>query len=272
MTWKSEEEINDFLYNGYINFGLYNRYFDFEDYENPLKIYLNHYTYSYPASGYTKIMYFMLRKSYYTTNDKYIQISEDESKSFYSIESELKDFKQSNDDLLLSFTFIQDPVVDEYERVVYSFFDMTGQIGGLYEVLSVVTGLFISSWVRMRFQNSIFSKLYSISTQIDFRNIQKEENIPAKCTTIMPKILDERESTIFSNIGYDDNICFDESKLPSNIEKADSSFRAIEKLMSSKRSPSRNFTPQVETINSHNEPDAINDKPYLKSIKQSISK
>ena len=38
--WKDEEEINRVINSGYIDIALLNTYFDFDDYENPIKIYL----------------------------------------------------------------------------------------------------------------------------------------------------------------------------------------------------------------------------------------
>ena len=49
---------------------------------------------------------------------------------------------------------------DQYQRVVYSFFDMTGQIGGVYEILALAFGLMINVYNKRMFNYSLIESLY----------------------------------------------------------------------------------------------------------------
>ena len=55
---------------------------------------------------------------------------------------------------------MQDPAQEEYERRVYSIFDLTGQLGGVYEILLITGGFLTSSFWSKIYLCSVFSCLY----------------------------------------------------------------------------------------------------------------
>ena len=56
----------------------------------------------------------------------------------------------------------------EYERRVYSVFDLLGDVGGIEGSLSIVFGFIVSSYVSSAFQNSV------INQQFDYIDTDKK--------------------------------------------------------------------------------------------------
>lgn len=113
----------------------------------------------------------MLNKNFVKLQDDLFQISDPVEKIFYSVErtqTDLSDYY--NDGTLLEVNFVIDTTFDYYERVVYSFLDMTGQVGGLYEVVKVVVGMIVTFFANKLFMFSIINKLY----HIDLSDINKQ--------------------------------------------------------------------------------------------------
>ena len=58
------------------------------------------------------------------------------------------DIRELEDNTVLTVLLLQDPIVNKYERSVYTFLDMTGQIGGLHEVLTVLSSFLVQGIVK----------------------------------------------------------------------------------------------------------------------------
>ena len=78
-----------------------------------------------------------MRKNKYFLNDDLITYRKEKTGSFYSVERERMDLEEMVDDTVMTIQIVQDPFVDLYERNVFTFLEMTGQLGGLFEVLQV---------------------------------------------------------------------------------------------------------------------------------------
>ena len=63
---------------------------------------------------------------------------------FYSFSDEKRYFSNAIDDQILYLYFYMDYRQDSYEMSIYTFWDMIGIIGGVYEVTKVVLGLFMN--------------------------------------------------------------------------------------------------------------------------------
>ena len=61
---------------------------------------------------------------------------------------------------ILKASFQLDDHQDQYQRVVYSFFDMTGQIGGVYEIIAIVVGFIINAFNKRMLVYSLIGSLY----------------------------------------------------------------------------------------------------------------
>ena len=84
-----------------------------------------------------------LRRSEYNLNDDYVQIRGQEKGSYYSITDKQTDIQEQIDDTIITIQIFQDPIVNQFERNIFTFLEMIGQLGGLYEILTVVTSFMI---------------------------------------------------------------------------------------------------------------------------------
>ena len=64
--------------------------------------------------------------------------------------------------LVLGMRFLKDPAQKSFERSVFSLLEVTGNIGGLYEIMKIIWGIIVSFFSGNIFFYSIISKLYQI--------------------------------------------------------------------------------------------------------------
>lgn len=65
---------------------------------------------------------------------------------------------------LLEIQFVKDATSKSYERTVFSFLEVTGNIGGLFEVLNIGGGFLVGVFSSRIFMFSVLSKLYQVET------------------------------------------------------------------------------------------------------------
>ena len=145
-----------------LSMGIRNRYFDFSDYDTPVKTFVSGYDIYKTLKSFHKHVTMFLRKSEYYLNDDLVQYKNHQEGSYYSIGHKEIDIREMTDDTVVTVRFIQDPIIDQYERTVFTFLEMTGQLGGLYEVIMILTSFMISGVVQKFFTFSILKNLYYI--------------------------------------------------------------------------------------------------------------
>ena len=64
-----------------------------------------------------------------------------------------------------------DQQIDQYQRSVFSFFDMFGFLGGIFGIFKMWGSLLVQFASTRAFNSSIISKLYHV-------NVKREENLP----------------------------------------------------------------------------------------------
>ena len=117
--------------------------------------------YSYKAvPGYPKEARIFVRSNKLETEDGFIQLGSKKTQEFYSVGNIVTDFAPTANEYVAQLTFVQDTRVDTYERAVFGVFDLTGQIGGLYEIFEIFGALFIGYFSEKLFYFSLFSKIY----------------------------------------------------------------------------------------------------------------
>ena len=109
----------------------------------------------------------LLRKNEYYLQDNFFQTYSSDEGSYYSIDDEHYDIRELEDDTVLTIQIKQDKVVNKYERSVYTFLDMTGQIGGLNEVITLLASFFIQGVTKKLFHLSVLKNLYYIDNTFD---------------------------------------------------------------------------------------------------------
>jgi hypothetical protein len=93
--------------------------------------------------------------------------SDEKTGTFYSVKKDNYDFKYEYSGYLMSLTIVIDSTENFYQRKVYNFFDLTGQIGGLYEVLTLLGSIFVAFFAEKILMLSLISNLYQVEDKKD---------------------------------------------------------------------------------------------------------
>jgi hypothetical protein len=143
-----------------------NSYVDFEDYSSPVKRYLDD-KYSWrgkPDS--TKLIRMFPKENSVELRDNIVGISSSEYQNFISINEAMLDITNLNTfgdyfDITINLSSEK----TNYQRSVFTLFDLTGLIGGLFEVLTMLFGLLVTYLSKHSFYHSIFKRLYHIENK-----------------------------------------------------------------------------------------------------------
>jgi len=71
---------------------------------------------------------------------------------------------------------VADPQKDNYNRVVFSFLDLFGQLGGVFELMCIWMGLIVRFFSKNVFLFSIFKRLYHTERESDQNDNDKESS------------------------------------------------------------------------------------------------
>ena len=102
-------------------------------------------------------------------NDNFFQTGFLESKKFYSVSTSDYDF--SNDPTGVTYARIvirMEAREDTYERTVFSFFDFTGLIGGVFELFEITGSIIVGYFASKLFFFSMFADLYQVQ-KVDYK-------------------------------------------------------------------------------------------------------
>ena len=144
---------------------LVNTYFDFDDYDNPIKTYLTSLENLFMTNdGKTRwFEAFIQENEAYTSDGIFYQESYEKTK-FYSVHNTafrtMREEHANNSLAFISFAMAQETV--RYERNSYTFIDMIGFIGGLYDSFFL-----LGFWIVIFFQTKAYyyrmiTKLYQV--------------------------------------------------------------------------------------------------------------
>ena len=105
----------------------------------------------------------------------------------------------------MTIQIVQDPIIDQYERSIFTFLEMTGQLGGLYEVLAISASFLINKTVNKFFTLSILKNL----NFVEYVPHKKEiTNIKYKRSNLMRNRLDTNKSEMIDenkSVSFEDN-------------------------------------------------------------------
>ena len=159
---KSSDEIDAKLAGGRFVIIAQNSYVDFGDYENVIKTYIDERFLIRVSPGIQKESVLYMRNNHVTLYDSIIQIGQGEERQFYSIENSESDFSSSESFTYVSFLLRMEAREDTYERTVFSFFDLTGLVGGVFEILEVVGSILVTFFTHKLFMFSMLNDLYQV--------------------------------------------------------------------------------------------------------------
>ena len=161
---------------GMLGLIIINSYVDFDDYENVVKTFNDESFYFKMRKGITKESEILIRKNFVTLNDDFFQMGQTEHKEFYSAQNTKTDFDlDPNEYLYAIMTMRMEAREDTYERTVFSVFDFTGSIGGVFELFEIsgafVVGYFTKNW----FMFCILSSLYKVQNKVDDQDRSRDQ-------------------------------------------------------------------------------------------------
>ncbi|CAI2386634.1 unnamed protein product [Moneuplotes crassus] len=212
-------DLNEKINNMMVRVPFVNNYFDFDDYKNPVKTYID-----------DRFELYMIDTLYQQQNS-FIQVNEAEvqdsyfayqpggsNKEFFEIER--VDTKlissQVHQGELLNLKFVKDAASKSYERTVFSFMEVTGNIGGLFEILQIAGGFIVGIFSGRLFTFSMFSSLYHVDmpsnnkakkvneeTKVNFYKIQKTNRECTGSSNNLEEVATEAHNRMRSRVRYD---------------------------------------------------------------------
>ena len=138
-------------------------YFDYSDIENPIKYHIDDSNYLFLSVKGAYILDMYVRKNEYTLYDSIFGFTGDKSDVFYSIEKSKIVPLDSNEINLAQIRFHVDHQIDQYERTVQTVFEVIGTIGGNYEILRIIFGLFLGMYTGKMFNQNVVNN-YKVVT------------------------------------------------------------------------------------------------------------
>ena len=213
-------DIDDQIKNKRIGILIANSYVDFNDYVNPVKRYLDDkYTFRL-TPGHKKTVRTYLRHNTAEFRDSLFDLEFSKKEEFYSISEYDVDMSlEIEDGNLFRYIMRLDHNKDHYERSVYTIIDLTGQIGGLYEIFQLV-GKFLIGFISSKILIlTMMSKMYHVQTH---QNDEDEDNWKfdgvnkiddTKSKRIEPKLQQNRFSHLSKRLEQDES----KSEINSNL-------------------------------------------------------
>ena len=137
VTCKSTEEIKNVLNHNFLNIAYTSAFFDFDDYDTPVKTYLNDFDQMSLNLTFYQFYNLRLHHNQAVLYDDLIITSSSETHKYFSVsKANYRIFNQEYNPERLAQVLVRLARESEhYERVVYSFFDMFGYLGGLFDFL-----------------------------------------------------------------------------------------------------------------------------------------
>lgn len=158
-----------------------NAYFDFEDYESPIKTFYEDINFFYLNPEQFLFRQVKIKPNRYESNNNLFYNSFADKGSFYSIgrSDSSNNVYNASDGVILNYVFILSQEYDLYERSVFTLFDMLGLLGGVYEIC-IITGCFLVKTLTKRlFYSSLLSNLYEIKTS-EYSEMEVKESAAVK--------------------------------------------------------------------------------------------
>ena len=180
-TWADESEIDRVIRDGYIDIALLNAYFDFDEYEDPIKTYLSTTENLFLTNdGTARWFEAMIQENEAHTSDGRLYNEPFKKTKFYSVTN--RAFKNLRQDSaygalgLISFGLSRETL--QYERSAYNLNELVGFLGGLYDALFFIGYVFVSVFQTKLYNYRMISKLYSIENQSGLSDTQSETELP----------------------------------------------------------------------------------------------
>ncbi|CAI2387199.1 unnamed protein product [Moneuplotes crassus] len=183
---RDHDTLNKYIYGARLMLIIDNKFFDFKNIEEPVQNYFQYETFDIPDSFHKVRVDLKVRKNTFTKRDGFFPWSVEEEGEFHSIEK-TSDTIMSNVapipadwDIetfgILSGTISLDYEQTFYERRVTDLLEVTGQLGGIFELYEIIGG-FIIGWISSR----------ALNNEI-YENLEKAEKVYKSQVTILEEL------------------------------------------------------------------------------------
>jgi hypothetical protein len=197
----------------YLELALVNSYFDFDDYQTPIKTYLEDLNRVGLVPDLTHAKYYEIQQNTAELKENMFFNMFSQEKEFYSIGDRHDSFENFNfyRKSYASIYFKLSQKSEHYERTVFTLFDMFGMLGGIFEILSKFGMYFVSLFSVKLLNNILFSKLYQIrvdkapSFQLNTRN-HGNKLLEKSFNTEMNKYEENKTSLNISHTGNESEV------------------------------------------------------------------
>ena len=154
-------------------------YFDSNDYEEPVKTYVNQDQFIQLSSSWPQTYEIAIQENEALLSDNLFFSTGYKSKKFYSISPPVyrSYSNQLIPNLLTQIRISLSREGEQYERVVYTFFDMFGYLGGLFDFLYFAGYLFVGYFNNKKYMLKILSKLYQVEKSHESPDLINEKTL-----------------------------------------------------------------------------------------------
>jgi len=115
-----------------------NRFFNMEDFEDPIGESITDKFYYTMIPGFTKQAQIYVKENHLELMDDFMQYGSAKEESFYSLTGGYVDLQSFRGDTYLNAFFLLDSEITTYKRTVFSLLDMLAQLGGVYQVVEAI--------------------------------------------------------------------------------------------------------------------------------------
>ena len=174
--WKPDSEIVSWMSNRHFHAAILSAYFDYEDYTNPIKTFVEDTDIMTLIDGFWQSLEVKVQQNFANLADSLFYSFGYDTKSYYNAgrkiyKTENIEYNSGNSAIIY---ISLDRVSEQYERVVYSFIDMCGFLGGLYDFMFFFGYLIISTLTERLYYSDIFQKLYHIRTENSSKKLESD--------------------------------------------------------------------------------------------------
>ena len=164
IVWQDSTTINNIVNDLNIEAYIINTYFDQDDYTNPIKTYIEDgLEYNGLNSYKSDVKLYFQQNDVEMLDDYFSLIPNPEQKSFFRLASKNNLLSYSTDEII-TISFLKSNQKQTIERSVFTFLDLLGVLGGIFGILSMFGGFFVSIFADKMVNYSILSKLYQVDT------------------------------------------------------------------------------------------------------------
>ncbi|CAI2384546.1 unnamed protein product [Moneuplotes crassus] len=224
VTCQSNTTIDSIMSKVQIRLYVVNTYFDFEDYDNPIKTYLDDRFLFYLIPGFSLNIGVRLQKNEAEIQDDYFAFAPGgNNKEFIGFDTVMERMAMEGnpDESLLAIIFTKDPSSKSYDRSVFTVLEAFGNIGGLLEIFSIAGGLIVGLFAERLFFYTIFSKMYLLE---ESEKPSQDGRIPTSKVMNARENKDSSEASLkdieYSHRQCERNVSFDENCKEELSEKA----------------------------------------------------